>query len=153
MSNNVIRIAVTNQQRRLALDRALIRRSIRRVLADAGVIDATISLAVVDDPTIHDLNQRFLKHNEPTDVLSFVLDDPSGQLEGEIVVSADTARATAKRLKWKAHHELVLYIVHGMLHLVGYDDRSRKAAGVMRRRELEVLASLGLPPPPDRALL
>jgi probable rRNA maturation factor len=146
----VIRISIANQQRRLALDRALIRRSIRRVLADAGVIDATISLAVVDDPTIHVLNRRFLKHNEPTDVLSFVLDDRNGQLEGEIVVSADMARETAKRLKWKAHHELVLYIVHGMLHLVGCDDRSRKAAGVMRQRELEVLASLGLPPPPDR---
>ena len=149
----MIRISIANQQRRLTLDRALIRRAIRRVLAAAGVAGATVSLAVVDDAAIHELNRRFLRHDSPTDVLSFVLDDRNGQLEGEIVVSADTARATAKRLKWKAHHELVLYIVHGMLHLVGYDDRSRKTAREMRRRECEVLAALGLPPPPDRALL
>lgn len=112
-------------------------------------------MAVVDDATIHELNRRYLDHDYPTDVLSFFVDfvenHPVGEhIEGEIVVSADTARATAKQVGWKAHHELLLYIVHGMLHLVGYEDHNRRAAREMRQKEREVLAALGLPPPPQR---
>jgi probable rRNA maturation factor len=139
----------------LRLDRPLIRRAIKCVLDRAEFGSATLNVYVVDDATIHELNRKHLAHDYPTDVLSFFVDydekHPDGEhIEGEIVVSADTARATAKRLKWKAHHELVLYIVHGMLHLVGYDDRSRKAAALLRRRERDVLAAIGLPPPPER---
>jgi probable rRNA maturation factor len=151
----MIRIAIANHQRRLALDRPLIRRAIRTVLAGERFSSAKISLAIVDDPTIHELNRRYLDHDYPTDVLSFFIDFVENHrqgphLEGEIVVSADTARAAAKQLGWKAHHELLLYIVHGMLHLVGYEDHKPRKAKEMRQKEHEVLAALGLPPPPDR---
>ena len=55
-------------------------------------------MAVVDDPTIHDLNRRFLDHDEPTDVLSFMLDDEGGRLEGDVIVSADTAARTRRAI-------------------------------------------------------
>ena len=121
--------------------------AIRYVLARHGVSDAEISLAVVDDPTIHALNRRFLAHDEPTDVISFVLERGPAGLEGEIVVSADTARRQAEAYGWPAEDELLLYVVHGALHLVGFDDTTSEAAAKMRHEEQQCLARWGLKPP------
>ncbi len=96
--------------------------------------------------TIHELNRRFLKHDEPTDVISFVLDQADGIVDGQIVVSADTAAASAKRFGWTAADELLLYAIHGTLHLVGYDDRTARAQQAMRRRERRYLGQFGLSP-------
>ena len=101
-------------------------------------------MAVVDDATIARLNEQFLQHEGPTDVLSFVLEQAEGGLEGEVVVSAETALRTAPGFGWSAGEELLLYVIHGMLHLAGYDDATPAEKGVMRRREAEVLARLGV---------
>ena len=86
-----------------------------------------------------------LDHDYPTDVLSFPMaDDPV--LMGEILVSADTARREAAARGHPAYHELLLYAVHGTLHLLGYDDHDPKARARMRRAERAALAALGVPP-------
>lgn len=121
-----------------------LRQAIAQVLADHGVAAAVVSVAIVDDPTIHRLNKQFLAHDEPTDVLSFVLQQQSDRLEGEIIVSADTAQTAAARLGWPPEHELLLYAVHGALHLVGYDDLSPGPRRRMRSAEREYLARLGI---------
>ena len=118
----------------------------RQVLAEEGIQRATISLAVVDDPTIHDLNRRFLQHDYPTDVLSFVLDSGPGYVDGEVIVSADTATAAAARYGWTRDDELLLYVIHGALHLVGYDDQTPAAQQAMRDRERLLLRHFGLVP-------
>ena len=64
-----------------------------------------------------------MNHDWPTDVLSFVLDDDDGHLEGEVIISADTAAAAAAEVGWPAAAEQLLYVIHGMLHLVGYRDK------------------------------
>ena len=84
--------------------------------------NARISVAVVDDATIAVLNRQFLRHEGPTDVLSFLLEQDEDGLEGEVVVSAETARRTAPRFGWSEGEELLLYVIHGTLHLAGYDD-------------------------------
>jgi len=118
----VIRIDIANRQKTLPIDRRLLRRAVRTVLKDEGIAEAEISLAIVDDPTIRDLHRRYLGHDEPTDVISFVLERAEGRLEGEVIVSADTARTAAARYGWTPAEELLLYVIHGMLHLVGYRD-------------------------------
>ena len=138
-----VRIRIANQQDRLALDRGRLRKAVRTVLADAAIARADISLAVIDDPAMAALNQQFLGHEGPTDVLSFVLDSGEGWLEGEVVVSADTAERQAPQFGWPAHDELLLYIVHGMLHMVGYDDRTPRQRSAMRRQERACLERIG----------
>ncbi len=62
-------------------------------------------------------------------MLSFVLEQGEGFLDGEVVVSAETAQRAAPRFGWSAAEELLLYVIHGTLHLAGYDDATPGAAG------------------------
>ncbi len=141
-----MRISVATPQEAVAVDRGLMRRAARAVLAGEGVADAEISLAFVDDPTIHRLNRQFLDHDEPTDVLSFPLSEPnSRRLSGELVIGAEVAKAQAEARGHDLQAELALYVIHGLLHLCGHDDHDDAGAAAMRERERRYLAELGLP--------
>jgi len=118
----------------------------RIVLAGEEIADYEISLAFVDNPTIHRLNKRYLDHDEPTDVLSFPLSDANAKkLAGELVIGAEVAKERADEMGHAIDAELALYVIHGLLHLCGHDDKSPKAERAMRERERHYLASLGLP--------
>jgi probable rRNA maturation factor len=138
----VIEIAIANEQTVLDFSEGRLRRAVTQILTDAGISNATISIAIVDDATIHDLNRRFLQHDYPTDVLSFVLERNEVSLDGEIIVSADYALRSAHEYRWSADDELLLYIVHGTLHLVGYDDQDDDSRALMRDRERHYLSQL-----------
>ncbi len=84
-------VEIANQQSR-PIDERRLGEGIRAVLLGEGLKRATISLAVVDDPTIRVLNKQYLNHDWATDALSFVLEQSKGFVEGEIIVSADTCR-------------------------------------------------------------
>lgn len=148
-------IAIANQQTSLPIDEDRIRRAVERALAEGGVEQAAISVAIVDDPTIHELNRKFLQHDYPTDVLSFLLDEDEASIEGEVIVSADTAIAEAARIAeagaagWPALGELLLYVVHGTLHLVGLDDATTQLRAEMFQRQREILADLGFDLPAE----
>lgn len=142
----MIQIDFRNEQHTLPVDEPRLREAIELVLRQAKFAQAEISVAIVDDPSMHELNRRYLNHDEPTDVLSFVLEASEGALDGEIIVSADTAASTALRFGWAAEDELLLYVIHGALHLVGYDDLDPAAKSEMRRQERACLAHFGLTP-------
>jgi probable rRNA maturation factor len=114
----VIAIHITNRQKTLKLDRRRMRQVVRAIVGDAGISEATISIAIVDDAAIAKLHEQFLDDPEPTDVLSFVLERSEESLEGEVVASADTAKACAPRYNSTPEEELLLYVIHGTLHLV-----------------------------------
>ena len=137
-------IEINNRQCRLAVDTDRLRRAADAIARDAGVARGTLSIAIVDDPTIHSLNRRYLDHDYPTDVLSFVLDRSGDALDGEVIVSADMALAQAEQFGWSADDELLLYAIHGTLHLVGYDDGDATAQCQMRSAEARYLALFGL---------
>jgi probable rRNA maturation factor len=128
-------LSLANNQLAHAVDEERLLSAARRVLEDSSYASATISVAVVDDGTIHALNREFLAHDYPTDVLSFTLDDSAGHLDGEIVLSADTAATAANEYGTTATVEQLLYVIHGMLHLVGYDDIEPADAQRMRAAE------------------
>ncbi len=136
----MIHIAIANRQRALPVDTRSLRRALRTILRDEGIAEAEISLAIVDDGTIRQLHRQYLGQDEPTDVLSFILERSEGRLEGEVVVSADTARREAARYGNSQADELLLYVIHGTLHLVGYRDDTRKTRAVIRARERRYLA-------------
>jgi probable rRNA maturation factor len=140
-------LLLRNDQSRVSVDESLLRSLLQRVFRDSNFNSGEVSVAIVDAATIHRLNREYLEHNYPTDVISFVYSAEQNLLEGEIIASADYAAEEAARYGWPAEHELLLYLVHGALHLVGYDDLDPDSAAVMRRREREVLAGFGLNPP------
>lgn len=151
-------VEVFNQQSLISIDEGWAADLVRETLATEGVAGAAIELAVVDDPTIHRVNREHLEHDHPTDVISFLYgsSSPPGTgvkgrgdgriLEGEVVASAETALRQSSVFGWRPEDELCLYIVHGTLHLCGYDDLSEKELKVMRQRERAVLKKFGLTP-------
>lgn len=140
----MFQIDITHEHPTARFDEAPLRRAIEFILGQAELSEATISVAIVDDPQIHEINRKYLTHDYPTDVISFVLEADDERLDGEVIVSADTAATVAARLGWPVEHELLLYVVHGMLHLVGYDDLDPESLSEMRAREREVLATFDI---------
>lgn len=120
------------------------------IVSEAGYDQGSISLAVVDDPTIHRVNRQFLEHDYETDVLSFVLDRHDDYLEGEVIVSYDTALRLAPEIGWTPAEELLLYAIHGALHLIGMDDHSPEDEAEMRLAERKYLRRMGVTPVDSR---
>jgi probable rRNA maturation factor len=140
------RISIATPQEIVAVDRGKMREVVRRVLEGEGIADAEISLAFVDNPTIHQLNKRYLQHDEPTDVLSFPLSEPNARrMAGELVIGAEVARDQAAERGHAVESELALYVIHGLLHLCGYDDHSAEGASQMRGKERDYLTQLSYP--------
>lgn len=139
-------IALAREHPSAVVDAKRLRRAVKAILTDAGISKGEVSIAIVDDAKMHELNRRYLDHDYPTDVLSFVLEEGEGRLDGQIVVSADYAAREAARYGWNADDELLLYTIHGALHLVGYDDLNPSGKQEMRQQELKYLAQFGLTP-------
>jgi len=117
---------------------------LKRILKHLGWSQAALSVVFVDDRKIRRLNRRYLGHDRPTDVLAF------SQLEGirpkqgvsflgDIVISLPTTRRQARIYGNSFMYELYFYLCHGILHLMGYDDRTRKDARKMERMQAEIL--------------
>lgn len=140
------RVSIATPQELVAIDRGTMRELVRTVLAGENVTDYEISLAFVDNPTIHTLNKRYLDHDEPTDVLSFPGSAPDAKkLEGELVLGVEVARDQAAERGHPIESELALYVIHGLLHLCGYDDHEADERAAMQDRERHYLAALGHP--------
>ena len=142
----MIKVAINNQQSAYKVDRGQLKEGVKRVLQGEGIERATISIAVVDDPTMHQLNRQYLQHDYPTDVLSFLLEEDDERIEGEIIISADYAAREAEHFAWQPQDEMLLYVIHGTLHLAGYDDLEPELKAEMRQKEREYLATFGLSP-------
>jgi len=114
-----------------------------RALRAAGREGGVVEIALVDDTEIRRLNRTFRGVSRRTDVLAFPLEisQAHGGLVGQIVVSLDTARRQSRRLGVPLDLELQLLVTHGILHLIGYDDRDPVEARLMHRREREILTS------------
>lgn len=116
-------------------------------LAGAGEAPAgALSVAIVDDATMSGIHERFLSVEGTTDVLTFELEHrPDGTVEeGEVVICFDEAVRQADERGHPVEEELLLYAVHGLLHLSGYDDRDPAAYDRMHAREDELLEAIGI---------
>lgn len=138
-------IEIASNQNYYPIKKRKIRQIVLEALKKENCKPEELSIAFVDNKEITALNKKFLSHNEPTDVLSFPLDDErpphAGSISGEIVVSAQMALETADAMHTDVERELILYVIHGLLHLIGYDDTSKRKARVMHEREDKLLAS------------
>ena len=132
-----MRITIINEQDFIPVKQDLIRQAIQELPGLKK--NYRLSLVYVDDREIASLNQRYLKHQGPTDVLAFPLDPK----EGEVVVSAETALNEAQQRGIEARGELLLYTIHGVLHLLGYDDKTPEEAEQMHAIERRIIEASG----------
>lgn len=154
-------IELSNQQSLWQIPELDVERTVVETLKRQDVAVAEIVVALVDDATIHQVNREHLEHDFPTDVISFVYeafrnaDDYKEavnvrgyglHLDGELVISVETAIRMAQEYDWEVLDELRLYLVHGLLHLCGYDDLSDEERVLMRVAEREVLKTWNLIP-------
>lgn len=138
------------------------------LLAEAGYADAEVSILLTDDPGIHALNKQWRGYDKPTDVLSWPLeegirelgigssedtlapDSHSGTLLpnsyslipvalGDVAISLDTAARQAAARGWAVEEEIALLLIHGILHLLGYEDETESGAESMRVIERRLL--------------
>ncbi len=137
-------IAIANEQAFLSAAEDDLRRTISYVLERYDKGEARVSLALIDSPRMRSLKNRYFKIDEVTDVISFNLNEsPSDPLECEVVVNAQLAAERAAEYGQDAHTELSLYVVHGLLHQLGFDDGSEAAAKAMHSVEDHLLEELG----------
>jgi probable rRNA maturation factor len=146
-----IEVEISNTQGHLRVDPAALRELVRVVLTAEDRARASISIALVDNSAIHAVNRTHLGHDWPTDVISFPLSTPADPvLAGELVVSAEMACTSAREIGVEPRDELALYVVHGLLHLCGFDDHDDVDARRMHEREDELLSWAGLTNPYSR---
>ena len=139
-----IQLSVKNLQKKIPINPSLIKQKIKRILCHEHVLDADLSVVFLTDQRIRTLNKKYLNHDYATDVVTFDL--PSflkkksrKKIEGEIFVSGETAYRNAREYGTDSKRELLLYVVHGILHLLGYQDKAASDKEKMRAKEQEIL--------------
>lgn len=123
-----------------AVDRRLLRARAVRILRELAQSRSELSIALVDDATIADLNSRYRGRSRPTDVLAFALREGpepnrSGKMLGDVVISVETAARQARRAHRGLDGELARLLVHGTLHLLGHDHQEPAETRAMRAEE------------------
>ncbi len=122
-----------------------VREVVKRVIAGENTdLKGEIRIVFVDDEYIHNLNKEFLHHDYPTDVISFTLEADNSYIDGEVYISIDRAREQAESLGLELQEELWRLIIHGTLHLLGYNDSTNDELQEMRLKEDAYLESFEL---------
>ncbi len=141
-------ISLQNLQHRVPLHPGKIRRAAREILRALDLEGFDLSITVVDDPAITLLNRRYFHRNRPTNVISFPMaaaetDPPSMKILGDVVISAETARREAFGAGMKEEEEILFLLLHGVLHLAGYDhEKSLAGKKEMEAKERELFRLL-----------
>jgi probable rRNA maturation factor len=121
-----------------------IKRLIEKVISEENKISGDLNFIITDDVLLKEINIEFLKHNYLTDVISFN-DSKENKISGEIYVSLNTVKVNAINYNVSLREELIRVLVHGVLHLCGYDDNKCSKQEEMRRLEnywLEIYNSI-----------
>ena len=131
------RILIDSRQKLVKLDRAGLRRDVRTILALLGISGRELSLLIIDDEGIRTINRDYLRRDRPTNVIAFSLTegdfgDVNPDVLGDVVVSAQTAAREARKAGLPIEDALLYLIIHGILHLAGYDHEGPK--GIARAR-------------------
>ena len=140
-----MRITVINRQQIQRVNQNIVRRDLKRVMQELNCQEKSVSLLLVDDPEIRSLNRAYLNRDKATNVLSFAIQEGefgnvNPEILGDIVISVETAYRHALHSRINFMDELTFLVIHGLLHLLGYDHEqvSLKRAREMKKREREL---------------
>jgi len=138
----MIKMEINNQQDKIEIDKNLyqdFKNIITKATEMEGYDGGEISIALVDNTKIKELNKKFRKKNEVTDVLSFPMDD---EILGDIIISAERASSQSKDYGHSFKREICYLVTHGILHLLGYDHKTEGEKKEMRKKEERILKEL-----------
>ena len=125
---------------------ANVKRTAQKILRLVGQNNAELSLALVGNDEIRELNRKYRNKPTPTDVLSFPADESASlhaRLLGDVIISVEQAEIQAKQARRTLEAEVEWLLIHGILHLLGYDhERSAKEAKIMRALEKKITRAL-----------
>ncbi|MFA5182706.1 MAG: rRNA maturation RNase YbeY [Syntrophales bacterium] len=135
-------ILIENRQKKITLNRRQIRSSLVRLLKRLGLKDRELSLLLVDNEEIRELNRLYLGRDYPTNVISFAMSegnygDVNPQLLGDIIVSVEKAMSEGETSGVSLKESLDFLMIHGLLHLLGYDHESGDKEEALRMQEKE----------------
>ena len=141
-----IEIEITQTDHPLDIDTRQLRRTANHVIEQSSCTSAAVSLVIVNNHTITQLQKEYFNQPEPTDVLSFDLRDnlhDDTALDCEIIINAQRALEVAQAQNLDPLAELNLYLVHGLLHQLDCDDQTPREAKAMHKKEDQLLQQLG----------
>jgi probable rRNA maturation factor len=142
-----VKIITKNLQSKVPVNPRRVRKTVQKVLSSEGVKKSgEITVCFVNDKKIKELNLKYLGRNASTDVIAFNITDPEDKknIFADIAISTDAAIDNAKIFHTNPLFELYLYVIHGALHILGYDDQSKKDKLVMRKKEDYLMKVLDL---------
>jgi len=135
-------IEVRNRQRKYRINQRNIRKDANTILSLCGVDDIELSILIVNNRSIRELNKKYRGMDKPTDVLAFPMGEHS-KILGDIVISMEKSHAQAEERGHSPEQEFKILLTHGILHLLGYDHEiSRSEAQRMKRKEKIILSKL-----------
>lgn len=133
-------LLIKNRQRAIPVNTRLLQLVTKTLLTDFfHGEDFNLAVYVVRAKEMSRLNEKFLRHEGSTDVITFDYGDSSGRLDGELFICIDDAVKQARQFRTSWPSELVRYIIHGILHLQGFDDLRPAARRKMKREENRIL--------------
>jgi len=142
-------IAIANRQRTKKINTRLLRQIAAGLFAELNITGAELGINLVGAREMALVNETFLQHDGPTDVITFDHLDPEARskeqgvkLNGELFICVDVALAQAKEFKSSWQAEVVRYVVHGVLHLLGHDDLKPHLRRKMKREENRLVRRL-----------
>jgi probable rRNA maturation factor len=142
----MITVRITKHYRAVPVETARLRTLVKAVCERFEVREAVVSIGIVNDAEMAQFNMRFLRHEGTTDCLSFDLSDsarPEDARLFDLIVNGELAAREAVRRGHGADAELALYVTHGLLHNLGFNDTTAAQAKRMHRMEDEILKHLG----------
>ncbi|MCK9425855.1 MAG: rRNA maturation RNase YbeY [Ignavibacteriaceae bacterium] len=128
--------------KKIEFKKSLIRNIILELAKELQFSIASINVSFVDKKEILELNSKYLNHHTSTDILTFNYSGSNTFLDGEIIISYEDAVENALRFHITGHEEYLRLIIHGLLHLLGYDDHEKSDKLKMKRKETSLVKKL-----------
>jgi probable rRNA maturation factor len=142
---NPMKVQIENRQTKIKINRTTIRNTVLKIFRILDCLDKEISICFTDDENIKELNKQYLNRNRATNVLSFSLQEGeysniNPQMLGDVVISVETAQRDAVKGNLTVEQELDFLLIHGILHLTGYnhENTTEKEAKRMELKEKEI---------------
>lgn len=142
-------VAIINRQRTRKINARLLKKITNALLAKLKITEAELGINLVTTPRMTVVNETFIKHEGSTDVITFdysglelQVPNPVPEVHGELFICVDEAILQARHFKTTWQSEVVRYLIHGLLHLLGQDDRTPATRRKMKRQENRLLRRL-----------